>query len=168
MRILGAEVLKVIGVLVWLVKDIDSAGVEIRFTSNPTKQYPSTRLPRILQTAEKIIAPVRQWLSTNEAERYCNMRHALDRIFADPKIVDPKRPTSVIILTNGIWEGGPIENSGVEVSISSVIKQMEIKGVKDTGFTFQFVSFGNDPKGLRRLRYLDDDAQFPDSKRDNV
>ncbi|KAG5814442.1 hypothetical protein H9Q74_002676 [Fusarium xylarioides] len=168
MRDREREVLKVLEVLVWLVWKIDQSGPEIRFTSKPDKKFPIERRPRFLLKMElmrdaldKFINPVRQWLSGNDAETLCNMKHSFNQIFSDANMVDPKRPTSVIILTDGIWEqGGSLEEKGVEACITKIIKRMEDKGIGDTAFAFQFVSFGNDPVGLRRLKYLDDDALY--------
>ncbi|KAF5557945.1 serine threonine kinase [Fusarium phyllophilum] len=168
MRDREREVLKVLEVLVWLVWKIDQSGPEIRFTSKPDKKFPIERRPRFLLKMElmrdaldKFINPVRQWLSGNDAETLCNMKHSFNQIFSEVNMVDPKRPTSVIILTDGIWEqGGSLEEKGVEACITKIIKRMEDKGIGDTAFAFQFVSFGNDPVGLRRLKYLDDDALY--------
>ncbi|KAI1010794.1 hypothetical protein LB503_005027 [Fusarium chuoi] len=161
MRDREREVLKVLDVLVWLVRKIDHSGPEIRFTSKPDKKFPIERRPRFLLKMDKFINPVREWLGGNDAETLCNMKHSFNQIFADANMVDPKRPTSVVILTDGIWEhGGSLEEKGVEACITKIIKRMEDKGIGDTAFAFQFVSFGNDPVGLRRLRYLDDDALY--------
>jgi hypothetical protein len=159
------EVLKVVEVFVWLVKDFDSLGVDVRFASNPKKGHTRTFLR---PSTEKLMGPVRQLFNKNEADQYCNMKLVLNKIFADDKIVDPKCPTSVLVLTDGVWEGGPIQDSGVEKSISQVIEQMDEKGVSDTDFTFQFVRFGNNLDGLARLKYLDDEAVFESSKRQKV
>ncbi|KAF5547966.1 serine threonine kinase [Fusarium napiforme] len=168
MRDREREVLKVLEVLVWLVWKIDQSGPEIRFTSKPDKKFPIERRPRVLLKMElmrnaldKFINPVRHWLSGNDAETLCNMKHSFNQIFSDANMVDPKRPTSVIILTDGKWEHGDSrEEKGVEACITKIIKRMEDKGIGDTAFAVQFVSFGNDPVGLGRLRYLDDDALY--------
>jgi hypothetical protein len=165
MRIMFREVLRVVEILVWLVKDIDSLGVDVRFASNPAKRHTRT-FPR--PSTDKLMAPIRQWFNKNDADKYCNMKYLLNKIFADDKIVNPKHPTSVLVLTDGVWEGGPIQDTGVEESISQVIRQMDEKGVRDTDFTFQFVRFGNNSKGLARLKYLDDEAVFESSKRHKV
>lgn len=164
MRIMFREVLKVVEILVWLVKDLDSLGVDIRFASNPIKRHTRT-FPR--PSTDRIMASVRQWFERNEADKYCNMKYLLNKVFADDKIVSPRYPTSVLVLTDGVWEGGPIQDIGVEQSISQVIEQMDEKGVSDTDFTFQFVRFGNDPDGLARLKHLDDEAIFESSKGHN-
>ncbi|KAF4452974.1 serine/threonine protein kinase [Fusarium austroafricanum] len=166
MRIMARGVLKVVEVLLWLVKDLDSTGVDVRFTSDPTKRHSMSSFLRV--STERLMMPLRDWFSKDDAEKFCNMKLALNKIFADDKIVDPKRPTSILILTDGIWEGGDIKESGVEESISSVIKRMGQKCVRDTDFTFQFVSFGNDPIGIARLKYLDDEATFESSGRHKV
>ncbi|CVK87590.1 uncharacterized protein FMAN_05469 [Fusarium mangiferae] len=161
MRDREREVLKVLDVLVWLVRKIDHSGPEIRFTSKPDKRFPIERRPRFLLKMDKFINPVREWLGGNDAETLCNMKHSFNQIFADANVVDPKRPTSVVILTDGIWEhGGSLEEKGVEACITKIIRRMEDKGIGDTAFSFQFVSFGNDPVGRRRLKYLDDDALY--------
>ncbi|KAF9769244.1 hypothetical protein IL306_013331 [Fusarium sp. DS 682] len=157
------EVVKVVEVLVWLVRKMHPAGPEIRFTSKTDTKYPIQRRPQYLSQTlkmDRFIDPIRQWLSGNDAETLCNMKHSFNQIFADPNMVDPKRPTSVIILTDGIWEGRPFEEKGVEACITKVIKRMEEKSLGDTAFTFQFLSFGNNPDGLRRLIYLDDHALY--------
>ncbi|KAF5632774.1 serine threonine kinase [Fusarium sp. NRRL 52700] len=164
------EVIKVLDVLVWLVMKIDRSGPEIRFTSKPDEKFPMECRPRFLlkmskPKTDKFINPVRQWLSGNDAETLCNMKHSFNQIFADANMVDPKRPTSVIILTDGIWEqGGSFEEKGVEACITKIIRRMEEKGIGDTAFAFQFVSFGHDPVGLGRLKYLDDDALYGGDK----
>ncbi|KAF4340206.1 serine threonine kinase [Fusarium beomiforme] len=159
------EVVKVIEVLVWLVRRFHPAGPEIRFTSKPDQRYPMQRRPQIFSQTlkmERFIDPVQKWLSGSEAEKLCNMKLAFNRIFDDLNMVDAKRPTSVIVLTDGIWEGSTSlgQEKGVEACITKVIKRMEKKSLGDTTFTFQFLSFGNDPDGLRRLIYLDDHALY--------
>ncbi|KAG7418003.1 Dual specificity mitogen-activated protein kinase kinase 2 [Fusarium oxysporum f. sp. rapae] len=169
MRNREREVLRAMEVLVWLVRKIDQNGPEIRFASKPDIKYPIERRPRFLLKMDKFINPVRKWFRGNDAETFCNMKHSFNRIFADANMVDPKRPTSVIILTDGIWEGGgPTEEKGVEACITNVIKRMEEKGLGDTAFTFQFLSFGNDPDGLRRLIYLDDHALYGGNEHNRI
>jgi hypothetical protein len=108
---------------------------------------------------DKLIAPVRDWLNKDRNE-LCNMRHALSQIFRDTSLIDTKKPTSVLVFTNGVWENRDDDHRLVEGYIASILRRMEDKGVSDTDFTFQFVSFGNDRNGLARMTYLDDDALF--------
>lgn len=162
MRGVKGEVLEVVETLAWLVRDIDISCPEIRFTSKPEKRHPSTLPHRSLYnmlSMDKLIAPVRDWLNKDRNE-HCNMRHALNQIFRDTSLIDTKKPTSVLVFTNGIWENHANDHKLVEDYITSILKRMEDKGVSDTDFTFQFVSFGDDRNGLARMTYLDDDALF--------
>ncbi|RFN55137.1 serine/threonine protein kinase [Fusarium flagelliforme] len=162
MRGVKGEVLEVVETLAWLVRDIDISCPEIRFTSKPAKRYPPAMLHRSLYNVlsmDKIISPVRDWLNKDRNEE-CNMRHALNQIFTDASLIDTKKPTSVLVLTNGVWEGGADDHTLVEECITTVLKRMNDKGVSDTGFTFQFVSFGDDRDGLARMTYLDDEAPY--------
>jgi hypothetical protein len=170
MRGLKSEVLKVVEVLIWLVKDIDLTCPEIRFTSKPNKRYPPAiaAIAGRLYTMDMLASLLRHWEKPDEADKECNMRYALNQIFTDTNIVDPKKPTSVLIFTNGSWEGGAIEDRGVEGCIENVIGKMRSKGISDTGFTFQFVSFGDDQDGLNRMTYLDDYALFGGSPGNRV
>ncbi|CAF3460391.1 unnamed protein product [Fusarium graminearum] len=162
MQELKSEVLKAVQALIWLVKGIDLTCPEIRFTSKPSKRYPPTiaAMAGRLYSMDKLASLLRHWEKPDEADEECNMRYALDQIFADAGIVDPKKPTSVLIFTNGKWEGGPIQDPGVEGCITNVIGKMRKKSISNTGFTFQFVSFGDDQDGLDRMTYLDDCALF--------
>ncbi|GKT99137.1 serine threonine protein kinase [Fusarium langsethiae] len=162
MRGLKNEVLRTVEALIWLVKDIDLTCPEIRFTSKPSKRYPPAiaAMAGRFYSMDKLASLLRHWENLDEADRECNMRYALDQIFNDASIVDPKKPTSVLIFTNGKWEGGPIKDRGVEGCITNVIGKMREKNISNTGFTFQFVSFGDDQDGLNRMTYLDDYALF--------
>lgn len=161
MRGVKSEVLKMVEALVWLVRDIDSTGPEIRFTSRPKKRYPrGPGITRRFYTADMLTSPLRHWEDGDGAEYECNMKHVLNQIFEDASIVDPKNPTSVLIFTNGSWDVDTVEDRGVEECITNVIGNMRRKRISNTGFTFQFVSFGDDQDGLARLTYLDDYAPF--------
>ncbi|KAG8669430.1 hypothetical protein FPOAC2_08759 [Fusarium poae] len=172
MRGLKSEVLRTVETLIWLVKDIDLTCPEIRFTSKPTKRFPQAiaAMAGRLYSMDKLASLLRHWASPNITNKECNMRYALDQIFSDTSIVDPKKPTSVLIFTNGSWEGGPIEARDVEGCITNVIGKMRDKNISNTGFTFQFVSFGDDQDGLDRMTYLDDYALFGGSpgNRDDI
>ncbi|RBR23105.1 uncharacterized protein FIESC28_04100 [Fusarium coffeatum] len=169
MRGVKSEVVEVVEILVWLVKDIDISCPEIRFTSKPDKRHPSAFAGRFIPyTMDMLTSPLRHWLSGDEAEKECNMRYALNQIFSDSCLIDPKKPTSVLVFTNGIWEGGATDERGVEDCITNVLRKMREKGVSDTGFTFQFVSFGDDQDGLERMIYLDDAALFGGTRDNRV
>ncbi|KAF5713745.1 serine threonine kinase [Fusarium globosum] len=65
------------------------------------------------------------------------------------------KPTSIYIFTDGIW--GPEHNTGVEEVIHESIQLLIEKKAKPADLMFQFIQFGRDPQGSKRLKLLDDD-----------
>ncbi|KAF4964969.1 hypothetical protein FSARC_7147 [Fusarium sarcochroum] len=156
------QVMDIAESLVWLLKPIDSLGVEIRLTSNPNKRYQlnpkafRSKIFRLPQTTESFFKPIREWFRGERGSGPCNMEFALNKIFREAGVVNPDHPTSVLVLTNGIWEGGCNRGDNIKGTIAHVVKQMESMNMLRTEFTIQFVSFGNDPIGIGRLDYVDD------------
>ena len=84
-----------------------------------------------------------------------------------------QRCKSLVVLTDGLWKGVE-EDFSVEDWISSKLRTLtflhalgsslpqadEISDVeKIRPITIQFISFGNDPDALARLRYLNDEVK---------
>ncbi|KAI0465833.1 kinase-like domain-containing protein [Xylaria cf. heliscus] len=78
----------------------------------------------------------------------------------------PRKPQKVegvdiYILTDGVWEPNPIpgchdEAGGVDNAIATVIKSIRGLRLPRTFLSIQFIRFGRNPDGIRRLRWLDD------------
>lgn len=87
---------------------------------------------------------------------HTDMAATLSAIF-DDYIKDFSKKQTLIILTNGLWEGSGLTED-VESVILTFIANLKTKlgPLKRRWFTIQFISFGNDEKALRRLQYLDD------------
>ncbi|KAI0505226.1 kinase-like domain-containing protein [Xylaria bambusicola] len=72
---------------------------------------------------------------------------------------------SVYVFTNGVWEkrrsrcGSPREAGGVENAIKSAVQRLQDAKKMRTFLSIQFISFGNDPEGRRRMDWLDDDIE---------
>ncbi|KAK5626557.1 hypothetical protein RRF57_002272 [Xylaria bambusicola] len=72
---------------------------------------------------------------------------------------------SVYIFTNGIWErrrshdGSAREAGGVENAIKSAVKILQDAKKMRPFLSIQFISFGNDTEGRRRMDWLDDDIK---------
>ncbi|KAM0546040.1 hypothetical protein ACHAPJ_011054 [Fusarium lateritium] len=156
------QVMDVAESLAWLVKYIDSLGVEVRLTSNPNNRYQSTsksfrtRMFGLTQPTDNLFKPIREWFRGHKGAGQCNMELALNNIFKEAGVVNPDHPTSVLVLTNGIWQGGNSKGDNIKESIAHVVKRMKDMNMLRTDFTIQFVSFGNDPIGIGRLQYIDD------------
>ncbi|KAF4990347.1 hypothetical protein FGRMN_8482 [Fusarium graminum] len=147
------QVLEVAETLAWLVKSIDSSRVEIRLASNPTKSY-NTGLLR--KSTAKRFKPIHAIFRAQGAGGRCNMEFVLNRILNERGVITPDHPTSVLVLTDGIWEGGTNKGDNIRGSVAGVLKKMQDMNLARTDFTIQFVSFGDNEAGIARLQYVDD------------
>jgi len=66
-------------------------------------------------------------------------------------------PLSVIVFTDGMWgHGDKTGANGVHIPVKTLIDELKSRGLPRTHVTVQFVRFGEDEDGARRLRYLVD------------
>lgn len=89
---------------------------------------------------------------------------ALMRILAGYSEALEKKPKTILILTDGIWEG--TNEKDVDTLITSQIKLLGLANANNghtsahsRPVTFEFIRFGHDPTGVERLRRLDDDLK---------
>ncbi|CAI6087926.1 unnamed protein product [Clonostachys chloroleuca] len=162
------EVLRWVLELGYLVKELDPDGGEVRCTSDHTKVVKF-----------KKSSDAKRFVSETFADGKgapCNMESALlavaDSIREPPSTVSSRllsitRPgsgpkkTSVLVFTDGVWDSslGNLENDllGADESIESLIKHMKDSSIGRPNVSIQFLRFGSDPVGIRRLKSLDDD-----------
>lgn len=154
------QVVKVVHALGYLVKHADPDGVELFFTSRPTKAKKSG--------AKEITSLVRslEEHGRKRPEGPCNMENSLGPILDHVKSgltkgsmfrqQTSRRGISVYILTDAIWQGGTELRCGVEEPIKNLSRTMQELGKHRTTVALQFIQFGDDLLGEKRLRYLDD------------
>jgi hypothetical protein len=84
-----------------------------------------------------------------------NMKEALEKVF--DKYTDTSKKMTLIVLTDGLWEGCANKDD-VEKLIASFLTKLKprLKKWESRWFSIQFVSFGEDVHALDRLRKLDD------------
>jgi len=64
-----------------------------------------------------------------------------------------RKPVSIYILTDGVWQpNDPV----VDKVIVRTVEELKKARLPQYWVMFQFLSFGNNPTGRTRLRYLDD------------
>lgn len=72
------------------------------------------------------------------------------------------RPISIYILTNGVWDSSPAAEKGLcnaDIPIRQLIEELKRRNLPRNQVALQFLRFGNDETGIRRLRTLDDDIK---------
>lgn len=160
------SVIKVISALSYLGKDIDRDGLEVVCTSDPGKK---ARIKSSTAAASFVQQAFKDGQGAN-----CNIEKALE-VVLDPVKTGLKqrtsifggtfstrrnpmiRPVSIYILTNGLWDHSPNDVCGADIPIRSLIHAMKQRDVGRTHVSLQFVRFGSDARGIKRLDILDDE-----------
>ncbi|CAG9962894.1 unnamed protein product [Clonostachys byssicola] len=158
-------VLRWVSELSYLVKDLDPDRGEIRCTSDYTK------VVRFKNSTD-----ARRFISQKFAHGEggpCDMENALfsvahsirgaastgsSRLSFITRSASVQKKTTVLVFTDGVWNPS-IENGLLSVNgpIESLIKHMKEKDIPRPDIAIQFIRFGSDPVGIRRLESLDDE-----------
>ncbi|KAL9039625.1 MAG: hypothetical protein Q9214_004801 [Letrouitia sp. 1 TL-2023] len=156
MRLHRPDVLNVVSLLAYMLKDLDSNGLDVCFTHSTQKV--NSGKSRKLSTV----------VSQVDFRGKSDMRTCLSRLFHEHKnkfgtTIAPSRswyrrhvpptaqkPLSFYILTDGNWlpnEVGPI--------IIDLVNRMQSKGLLKDHVGIQFIRFGENQQGIARLNHLD-------------
>ncbi|CAH0035327.1 unnamed protein product, partial [Clonostachys rhizophaga] len=175
MQVYEDQVKAFVHCLAYLVKRLDPDGAEIMCTSDPmtrAKYKNSTGHSNFVAenfsrgkgghcnmefALEKALDPIGDQLQ-NSVSKGNNRRTSL-RSFPG-RLIGRQRPVTVIVFTDGVW--GSSIGGGAENPIESLIRKMRDHGVSRSTVAIQFLNFGSDPVGRRRLEYLDDDLPNKD------
>jgi hypothetical protein len=150
----------------YLVKRLDPNGFEVLMTSDPlTKET--------FNTSTHIKSAVSSKFRSGTLP--CNMEHTLEQAFKSVYKTLPRlapvgnkkalvnmvfhrraKPFTILVFTDGVWDGSEHGLSGTDVPIEKCIQMMKKYGVSRTDVAIQFVRFGHDKTGQWRLTYLDD------------
>lgn len=95
-------------------------------------------------------------------EGYSDMKQRLGQILDDYRTSDvsrkksfwltkPSRPFTLYIFTNGMWK----DNIDVHKPIENIVKHLEEQKKSHRTVGIQFIRFGDDPEGSKRLDNLD-------------
>ncbi|VUC30682.1 unnamed protein product [Clonostachys rosea] len=152
-----------------LVKRLDPDGAEIMCTSDPMNRAK-------FKHATGHSNFVTENFSRGRRE-HCNMELALENAL-DPigdhlqdstsksstwraslrslpgRLVGRRKPVTVIVFTDGVW--GSSTGGGAEKPIQALIGKMRDRGISRSTVAIQFLRFGSNPAGKRRLEFLDD------------
>lgn len=156
------KVTDTLNALGYLVKRSDLDGIDLYFTNSAIKSHSRDR-KKLIKDFKKVKPGGR-----------CNMKVALGKILEryhpaeikdlnkDPgrkvlsrKPKDQKWGLSVYVLTDGVWEDDHDELCGVHKPIATLIQELTKYGMSEAHVGIQFIQFGENEKGTRRLRSLD-------------
>jgi len=143
--------------LAYLVKRADLDGIDLYFTNSGYEAHSKDRkgLMKVFNTVKP--------------EGKCIMKLALGKILEsyrpEPMMVQTrglfsrkkklKWGLSVYVLTDGVWNDGVDELCGVHEPIATLVKRLSKNGMMEHHVGIQFIRFGDDVTGKRRLNSLD-------------
>jgi hypothetical protein len=155
------SIIDVVAALSYIVKDCDPDGTELHFTisserrqSKDTKDFLNMLSNKTFNGETDIDACLNEILDkyTNELRHGPWWRKSVRNFVGGQKGV---RPLSLYVLTNGVWQS----KSTGEKPILNLVRTLRELGKTRSQVGIQFISFGNDPVGLERMRYLDSGLQ---------
>ncbi|OCL07958.1 hypothetical protein AOQ84DRAFT_377203 [Glonium stellatum] len=150
----------VLETLVMKLAGLDDDGLDLLFTigedhniDNAKGIYAPSRFKKAMEAARPA-EPTSPGLRDKT-----DMAATLGEIF-DEYLRNHKKKMTLIILTDGIWEGS-VRPKSVENKIASFLRQLlkSLGTMEDRRFSIEFISFGNDEKGMLRLHRLDDELE---------
>ncbi|KAI1370250.1 hypothetical protein F4677DRAFT_457997 [Hypoxylon crocopeplum] len=142
----------VLEVLVPKVELLDKTGLDLEFTIG--SEYKAHGV-----SGNKLLSKFKGAKQKTQSQSFrfeTNMTQTLNRIF-DNYLNNPERAMTLIILTNGNWEGTRNDTS-VEKTIADFLKKPALsERMEKRWFTIQFISFGHEVPQI--LKDLDDNIE---------
>ncbi|KLP16177.1 uncharacterized protein LW94_10633 [Fusarium fujikuroi] len=129
-------------VISYIAKNADDDGMEVFAASETTKK------PGTCTSSTKVEKAIKKMKTV---EGRCNMYKCLDDILFRVLVPGQFRPTSIYIFTDGVWDPG---DHKVELLIGRAMDFLDRHGHESSALMFQFIRFGSDPIGTKRLDYL--------------
>ena len=152
------EVKNLIDLLAYLLKNCSPDGIDFYFTSKRTKVKNATKTKDILRRLNSTVAVGR-----------CNMEDRLGSILEDylakfdttgfspfPRGLSraatrAPRKLNLYVLTDGVWQ----PNNEPWKAITPLLKWMKQQDLRWNHVGIQFIRFGHNPEGMKRLAQLD-------------
>lgn len=132
------------------VDALDKDGLDLKFTVGEDHNVSGVRGNKLMPKFES----AKREAKSRPYHIETNMANTLNHIF-DRYLVDARRRMTLVILTDGIWNG-TLESKGVERAIADFLKKPALaQRLEKRWFTIQFIAFGSDIPNI--LKHLDDD-----------
>lgn len=146
------SVTETLRVYAYMAKLMDTNGIEAGFSNQP-KPRPFGTTTALLEALKK-----QRWNATvfeNSFGTFINsvIKNLPSRI--QLPVFGRTKQQSIFVLTDGRWGSGDSDACGVDRPIMRLIDAMKIKGLDRTHVAIQFIRFGADEQGMRRLDILD-------------
>ena len=129
---------------------LDPDRVEVVFASDPTRVIKDRRFSG---GAEYLARKVLNHFDSSISLGITNMESKLGDILQQ---MTWTKKTSIYVMTDAIWQPSDEPGGGVERPLRALMKRLMGSSKARDFITLQFIYFGDDASGIKRLKYLDD------------
>lgn len=157
------EVQELFGVLAYMVKDSDPDGIELYFTISLDKHQEkhSTKLLEVIRKKKpKGSSDMKIRLGGILQEYQSKLRgQSTQTTIWKPLSRGPKpvRRLNVYVFTDGVWQPECDTEETIKFLVQTLVKLQVVR--EQVGI--QFIRFGDNPEGIRRLNRLDSGLNLP-------
>lgn len=146
------DVIKSLPIYAYIAKLIDTNGIDAGFSTNPEPQrYKTTKA--LMDALDK-----QRWTAVAFESSFGNFIDSVIKNLASRLPVrglKKVKPQSIFVLTDGRWGRSTSGACGVDWPIKRLIDAMKDKKLDRTHVMIQFIRYGDDEQGIRRLEHLD-------------
>ena len=156
MRTHRSDVLKVVSLLSYMLKDLDPKGLDVYFTHSAQRVHAvkSSKLSKAVHQATfHGVSDMRARLFhifQEHKNRFGTTTATTGSWYNRANRLEAQRQLSFYILTDGKWQP-----NAVEPTILALVESMKANNLPKDHVGIQFIRFGEDQRGIARLDHLD-------------
>ena len=149
------NVIDLFSVFAWHTKRLDSNGLEMYFTVSPREETfkdTTSAVKRLKDMSHRVPSTIDLSLDQILRKYQADLERQKERKRKNGFLSRHKdvKPLSLYVFTDGAWEGC----DAVAPVRAMIEKQKELKLPREQ-IGIQFIRFGDDPRGIEKLKYLD-------------
>jgi hypothetical protein len=136
---------------------LDEDGLDLVFTIGKDFNVENARGPKAPEKFKNAMGFARPTVPTRPDWRAkTDMGSTLSKLFSNYTSRHQKKGMTLIVLTDGVWEGSSKEQ-GIETLIAEFCEKLKSTTMERRKFSIEFVRFGDNPQSMAKLKRLDDD-----------
>jgi hypothetical protein len=151
------DLTSLVGTLAYIVKSGDPDGIEMFYTISSAR-VKSRDSSKLVKSVQKTKPQGMSDIGINLRDILGPYNSRLEKRFGSAAVavnaLEDIRPLSLYVLTDGVWQPESDAEAPIKDLVRTLLKQSKLKK-KQVGI--QFIRFGNDPEGIRKLQKLDDE-----------
>jgi hypothetical protein len=157
------DLTSLVGTLAYIVKSGDPDGIEMFYTISPEK-VKSRDSSKLVKSVQKTKPQGMSDIGMGLRDILGPYNSMLEKRFGSASVavnaLEDIRPLSLYVLTDGVWQPDSDAEAPIKDLVKTLLKQSKLKK-KQVGI--QFIRFGTNSEGKRKLEKLDDELTISGS-----